>query len=227
MCTLFFYVFQWAPCSLSSNLSGFDEAFRVFSHEEPSKQWCACRGDLTDFVQEGLPPRLCLSPSLIVFFLSFFFSHHALFSTAPLTCPALEAPAHGRKFGSKYFIGHEVHFTCAPGYHLVGPGTRLCQDDGTWSGEDAICKGKSLITLHMLIPLHICDHVHWGERSALIVLLFGWCPSPGDQVLVVLMGYCLLFPKVPSIPSRFGRLILSFRVNWKPYAFYNLHYIIC
>ncbi|KAG5266670.1 hypothetical protein AALO_G00234810 [Alosa alosa] len=61
-------------------------------------------------------------------------------SAPPLTCPALEAPAHGRKFGSKYFIGHEVHFTCAPGYHLVGAGTRLCQEDGTWSGANAICK---------------------------------------------------------------------------------------
>ncbi|XP_062375256.1 fibulin-7 isoform X1 [Sardina pilchardus] len=64
----------------------------------------------------------------------------------PLTCPVLEAPAHGRKFGSKYFIGHEVHFTCAPGYHLVGAGTRLCQEDGTWSGANAICKDVSECT---------------------------------------------------------------------------------
>ncbi|KAA8583933.1 hypothetical protein FQN60_015141 [Etheostoma spectabile] len=61
-------------------------------------------------------------------------------SAAPTTCPSLEAPAHGTKFGSKYFVGHEVHFTCSHGYHLVGSATRICQDNGTWTGISAICK---------------------------------------------------------------------------------------
>uniref|UniRef100_A0A667XEX7 Fibulin 7 n=1 Tax=Myripristis murdjan TaxID=586833 RepID=A0A667XEX7_9TELE len=64
-------------------------------------------------------------------------------SAAPTTCPSLEAPTHGRKFGSKYAVGHEVHFTCSQGYHLVGPGTRVCQDNGSWSGISAICKDVS------------------------------------------------------------------------------------
>uniref|UniRef100_A0A8B9GRU1 Fibulin 7 n=1 Tax=Astyanax mexicanus TaxID=7994 RepID=A0A8B9GRU1_ASTMX len=62
-------------------------------------------------------------------------------SSPSSSCPALEAPPHGRKFGSKYMVGHEVHFTCSPGYHLVGPGTRVCQENGSWSGVSAICKG--------------------------------------------------------------------------------------
>ncbi|KAL2082992.1 hypothetical protein ACEWY4_020765 [Coilia grayii] len=80
---------------------------------------------------------------VLSFFLPFFLSHYMFFSPAPHTCPALEAPEHGRKFGSKFFTGHEVHFTCSQGYHLVGPATRLCQEDGTWSGANAICKDVS------------------------------------------------------------------------------------
>uniref|UniRef100_A0A3Q3BXJ2 Fibulin 7 n=1 Tax=Haplochromis burtoni TaxID=8153 RepID=A0A3Q3BXJ2_HAPBU len=64
-------------------------------------------------------------------------------SSAPTTCPSLEAPAHGTKFGSKYFVGHEVHFTCFPGYHLVGSATRVCRENGTWTGADVTCKDVS------------------------------------------------------------------------------------
>uniref|UniRef100_A0A3P8T549 Fibulin 7 n=1 Tax=Amphiprion percula TaxID=161767 RepID=A0A3P8T549_AMPPE len=67
-------------------------------------------------------------------------------SAAPTTCPSLEAPAHGTKFGSKYFVGHEVHFTCSQGYHLVGSATRVCRDNGTWTGISAICKDISECT---------------------------------------------------------------------------------
>ncbi|XP_048865331.1 fibulin-7 isoform X1 [Brienomyrus brachyistius] len=59
---------------------------------------------------------------------------------APSSCPSLEAPAHGRKFGTRYLVGHEVHFTCDPGYHLVGSATRVCQENGSWSGLTALCR---------------------------------------------------------------------------------------
>ncbi|KAI4897224.1 hypothetical protein NFI96_004595 [Prochilodus magdalenae] len=61
---------------------------------------------------------------------------------ASSSCPVVEAPAHGKKFGSKYLVGHEVHFACSPGYHLVGSGTRVCQENGSWSGVSAVCKGS-------------------------------------------------------------------------------------
>uniref|UniRef100_A0A3Q2GFS5 Fibulin 7 n=1 Tax=Cyprinodon variegatus TaxID=28743 RepID=A0A3Q2GFS5_CYPVA len=64
-------------------------------------------------------------------------------SAAPTTCPSLEAPAHGTKFGSKHFVGHEVHFTCSQGFQLIGSSTRVCRDNGTWSGVSAICKDIS------------------------------------------------------------------------------------
>lgn len=70
-------------------------------------------------------------------------SSRALSPTAPTTCPSLEAPAHGTKFGSKYFVGHEVHFTCSQGYTLAGSATRVCRDNGTWTGTSAVCKGEA------------------------------------------------------------------------------------
>ncbi|KAM8851643.1 fibulin-7 isoform 3-T5 [Synchiropus picturatus] len=64
-------------------------------------------------------------------------------SAAPTTCPALEEPLHGTKFGSKYLVGHEVHFICSQGYSLAGSATRVCRDNGTWSGINAACKDIS------------------------------------------------------------------------------------
>ncbi|XP_010900472.2 fibulin-7 [Esox lucius] len=64
-------------------------------------------------------------------------------SAAPSLCPSLEAPVNGRKFGSKYLIGHEVHFTCSTGYQMIGPGTRVCQENGSWSGVSPVCKDVS------------------------------------------------------------------------------------
>ncbi|XP_051503874.1 fibulin-7 [Myxocyprinus asiaticus] len=65
-------------------------------------------------------------------------------SSSQFSCPSLMAPTHGRKFGSKYLVGHEVHFTCSQGYRLVGPGTRVCQENGTWSGVSVVCKDVSV-----------------------------------------------------------------------------------
>ncbi|XP_024414352.3 fibulin-7 isoform X1 [Desmodus rotundus] len=61
----------------------------------------------------------------------------------PVSCPALSAPPDGRKFGSKYLVDHEVHFTCDPGFQLVGPSSVVCLPNGTWTGEQPRCKDIS------------------------------------------------------------------------------------
>uniref|UniRef100_A0A5F8G7T8 Fibulin 7 n=1 Tax=Monodelphis domestica TaxID=13616 RepID=A0A5F8G7T8_MONDO len=65
-----------------------------------------------------------------------------------VSCPALEAPPNGRKFGSKYFVDHEVHFTCNPGFHLIGPSSLLCQPNGNWTGNRPECKDISECASH-------------------------------------------------------------------------------
>ncbi|XP_022376101.1 LOW QUALITY PROTEIN: fibulin-7 [Enhydra lutris kenyoni] len=61
----------------------------------------------------------------------------------PVSCPALNAPPDGRKFGSKYLVDHEVHFTCNPGFRLVGPSSVVCLPNGTWRGEQPHCRDIS------------------------------------------------------------------------------------
>ncbi|XP_052037440.1 fibulin-7 [Apodemus sylvaticus] len=61
----------------------------------------------------------------------------------PVSCPALDAPPDGRKFGSKYLVDHEVHFTCNPGFQLVGPSSVVCLANGTWTGERPRCRDIS------------------------------------------------------------------------------------
>lgn len=62
-------------------------------------------------------------------------------SLLTVSCPALNAPADGRKFGSKYLVDHEVHFACNPGFRLVGPSSVVCLPNGTWTGEQPRCRG--------------------------------------------------------------------------------------
>lgn len=92
--------------------------------------------------------------------------------TAPTMCPFLEAPAHGTKFGSKYFVGHEIHFTCSHGYSLLGSATRLCQDNGTWSGISAICKGKRCYCHLSAITVSACNHTSWFKGKVQTHLIY-------------------------------------------------------
>ncbi|XP_016057312.1 PREDICTED: fibulin-7 [Miniopterus natalensis] len=65
------------------------------------------------------------------------------FDGSPVSCPALDAPLDGRKFGSRYLVDHEVHFTCDPGFQLVGPSSLVCLPNGTWTGEQPQCRDTS------------------------------------------------------------------------------------
>uniref|UniRef100_A0A0P6K8T2 Fibulin-7 isoform 1 n=1 Tax=Heterocephalus glaber TaxID=10181 RepID=A0A0P6K8T2_HETGA len=64
------------------------------------------------------------------------------------SCPPLNAPPDGRKFGSKYLVDHEVHFTCNPGFWLVGPSSIACLPNGTWTAERPRCREISECTSH-------------------------------------------------------------------------------
>ncbi|XP_060104228.1 fibulin-7 [Heteronotia binoei] len=64
-------------------------------------------------------------------------------------CPAQEAPPNGKRFGSKNMVDHEVHFTCDPGFQLVGSSSRVCQLNGSWTGELPQCKGISECVSHL------------------------------------------------------------------------------
>ncbi|XP_041795747.1 fibulin-7-like [Chelmon rostratus] len=63
----------------------------------------------------------------------------AIFKTGA-SCPKPEPPAHGRRLGRVFSVGHEVHFLCKPGYELIGPRTRVCLEALKWSGQQPMCR---------------------------------------------------------------------------------------
>ena len=61
-----------------------------------------------------------------------------------LVCPSLTDPSNGMiscSLGGDGVAdpGESCTFTCYTGYELNGSGTRACQNNGSWSGNDATC----------------------------------------------------------------------------------------
>eukprot|EP00794_Sanderia_malayensis_P016096 gene16096-17717_t len=48
----------------------------------------------------------------------------------------------GMRFGSDFTIGKNITYDCNYGYSLIGPKTRTCQSDFTWSGDQPVCDNK-------------------------------------------------------------------------------------
>ena len=64
-----------------------------------------------------------------------------------VTCPSLTTPTNGMiscSLGDGVADpGETCTFACNTGYELNGSGTRSCQNNGIWSGNDATCsRGK-------------------------------------------------------------------------------------
>ncbi|KAM4052284.1 sushi domain-containing protein 2 [Anomaloglossus baeobatrachus] len=89
-----------------------------------------------------------------------------------ISCGWLEPPKNGKKEGTSYLNNSEVKFTCNKGYMLVGPYSRRCQADGTWTGQTSQCVSDNtlgivlgcvfgfltLLILLILIALHEKKH---------------------------------------------------------------------
>ncbi|TKS81786.1 CUB and sushi domain-containing protein 3 [Collichthys lucidus] len=57
----------------------------------------------------------------------------------PKFCGDPGTPAKGRREGRSFIFKSEVMFSCNAPYILVGSTTRMCQEDGTWSGSQPRC----------------------------------------------------------------------------------------
>ena len=63
-----------------------------------------------------------------------------------MECPDLDDPNNGEiSYDSAQSVGSVATYSCSYGYYLVGPSTRTCQQDGTWTGiqTDYKCECKS------------------------------------------------------------------------------------
>ena len=59
-------------------------------------------------------------------------------------CGELPAPNNGLVIPSGAVFGSEATYVCDPGFSSHGIDIRVCQDDGTWSGEPLICLEKGM-----------------------------------------------------------------------------------
>lgn len=70
-------------------------------------------------------------------------------------CGDLSRPDNGDYTLTGTFFEDDVTYTCDAGYELNGSPYRVCQFDGTWSGNDPSCTRKSKVLLFKIIVMSI------------------------------------------------------------------------
>ena len=61
-----------------------------------------------------------------------------------IDCGDPGTPSNGRRTTSVFTFGGTVRYRCNQGYKLSGSSSRTCQVSGRWSGDQAVCKGKTI-----------------------------------------------------------------------------------
>ena len=57
-------------------------------------------------------------------------------------CNILSGIVNGRVTYSETVFRSSATYSCDPGFLLIGDNTRVCQEDGQWSGDEPVCIGK-------------------------------------------------------------------------------------
>uniref|UniRef100_A0A7N6FBD4 CUB and Sushi multiple domains 3a n=1 Tax=Anabas testudineus TaxID=64144 RepID=A0A7N6FBD4_ANATE len=140
----------------------------------------------------------------------------------PKFCGDPGTPAKGRREGRSFIFKSEVIISCSAPYVLVGSSTRICQQDGTWSGSQPQCIEPTRTTCEnpgtpdaSLSIISVC--VYWCTfvcvcacTYTLTCLLSAWSPahsckqprSPANADVVGLdlpsYGYTLVYTCQPG-----------------------------
>ena len=59
--------------------------------------------------------------------------------SAVVTCPQLDNPQNGRVSVDGQTVGSTANYDCDVGFEPSGSLTRVCMQDGQWSGEEPSC----------------------------------------------------------------------------------------
>lgn len=59
-------------------------------------------------------------------------------------CGVLTAPDHGAMSQTGLREGSTANYTCEQGFTLSVSETRVCLDQGVWSGDEPTCNGRQL-----------------------------------------------------------------------------------
>ena len=76
----------------------------------------------------------------------------SLLLSAETTCPDLPNPANGIVDIQGNTPGGSAIYLCNPGLSLIGSSRRICNVDGTWSGDPPTCIGR-LSDIHNIVLL--------------------------------------------------------------------------
>ena len=69
-----------------------------------------------------------------------------------MDCGALGDPANGQVEYTATTFGSVAEYTCDSGCDPVGDSTRICTDEGTWSGSTPQCPGNQIcVVQHIYI----------------------------------------------------------------------------
>ena len=68
--------------------------------------------------------------------------HFTCFVFPVVDCNSLSGIVNGRATYSETVFGSSATYSCDSGFLLIGDNTRVCQEDGQWSGEEPVCVGK-------------------------------------------------------------------------------------
>ncbi|KAL0279548.1 UNVERIFIED_CONTAM: hypothetical protein PYX00_001077 [Menopon gallinae] len=71
---------------------------------------------------------------------------------------------HGTISGESYLYSDVIEYRCDRGYNLVGNATRVCLENGTWSGDQPNCQGHSGFCEQILAPRHGSMFIYFGTR---------------------------------------------------------------
>ena len=72
-------------------------------------------------------------------------------------CSTPEPPNFGKVTDGNVHYLATRNFSCNKGYNLNGSPTRICQEDGSWSGQKASCESKIKMKEHVFV-LYIQTH---------------------------------------------------------------------
>ena len=61
-----------------------------------------------------------------------------------IDCGDPGTPSNGSKTGNVFTFGGSVRYKCNHGYRLSGSSNRTCEASGQWSGDTAVCRGRTI-----------------------------------------------------------------------------------